>query len=273
MKNKYSLIINIFIGLGMSLLFASGLLFLKVGDVESAGTGTIKLEAVPSTIDLRNDSTKYTDIQYSFAENNGESYHLWITDCAGNYQDKKTGVVAGNVDPAPPATHYSEPWTPEETTCASHQVRIKTFDSAGQPTGLTAEITVTVNGIGGGGTTPPGTTPGTEPTDGGAINLHLSDLNSITLKNFMPGKGCNENLEGIVCILEGVINIILDLAGIVAFIMILYASIIYLTSYGEESRAELAKKTLIWSVIGVIVIVLSKAILFMIQNLILKKGI
>lgn len=268
MKNKYSLITNIFIGLGLSLLFASGLLFLKVGDAKSAGT--IKLELVPSTIDLRNDSTKYTDIQYSFSGHKGDSFHLWITDCAGNYQDKKTGIIDNDIDPPPPANHFSEPWTPEETTCASHKVRVKTFNSAEDMTD-SVEKTVSVTGTsstGGGGTGSSG-----ETTDGGSINLHLSDLNSITLKNFMPGKGCNENLEGIICILEGVINIILDLAGIVAFIMILYASIIYLTSYGEESRAELAKKTLIWSVIGVIVIVLSKAILFMIQNLILKKGI
>ena len=76
----------------------------------------------------------------------------------------------------------------------------------------------------------------------------------------------NADLNSITDTIGNVTQLALDLAGIVAFIMILYASIVYLTSYGDESRAEIAKKTLIWSVIGLAVIVFSKTILLIVYN-------
>ena len=80
------------------------------------------------------------------------------------------------------------------------------------------------------------------------------------------GEKYANNLESITCTVGNAIKLIFDIAGVLAFIMILYASIIYLTSYGEESRVEMAKKTLIWSVVGVIVIILAKSVLLIIAN-------
>lgn len=74
------------------------------------------------------------------------------------------------------------------------------------------------------------------------------------------------NLESITCTVKNATGLIFDIAGVLAFIMILYSSIIYLTSYGEESRIEMAKKTLIWSVVGVIVILLAKGALVMLTK-------
>lgn len=75
-----------------------------------------------------------------------------------------------------------------------------------------------------------------------------------------------DDLSSITCTVTNAINLIFDIAGIIAFIMIIYSSIIYLTSYGEESRIEMAKKTLIWSVVGVIVILLAKSVLIIITK-------
>jgi hypothetical protein len=65
------------------------------------------------------------------------------------------------------------------------------------------------------------------------------------------------NIEAIV---EKIAQWALDFAGVAAFIMIMYSSVVYLTSYGEESKAETAKKTLMWSVIGMAVVVFSKVL-------------
>lgn len=81
-----------------------------------------------------------------------------------------------------------------------------------------------------------------------------------------PERANADNLGSISCTVANVTALIFDIAGILAFIMIIYASIIYLTSYGEESRVEMAKKTLIWSVVGVIVIILAKSMLSIIYN-------
>jgi hypothetical protein len=47
----------------------------------------------------------------------------------------------------------------------------------------------------------------------------------------------------------------------VALFFILYASFLYMTSYGDESKAESAKKTIIWALIGLAVVVSASTIL------------
>ena len=74
------------------------------------------------------------------------------------------------------------------------------------------------------------------------------------------------DLEPVRCFVVAVTDFALDLMGALAFIMILYASIIYLISYGDEAKAEIAKKTLIWSVIGIIAVSAAKAILYIIKG-------
>jgi hypothetical protein len=49
--------------------------------------------------------------------------------------------------------------------------------------------------------------------------------------------------------------------GLIVFgIMILYSSFLYVSSMGEEAKAETAKKTLIWSIVGFILIGLASMI-------------
>ena len=60
--------------------------------------------------------------------------------------------------------------------------------------------------------------------------------------------------------LNNVLVIALDLAGIVATIYILIGAFNYFTAFGNEEKAETAKKTLTWAIIGLIVIILSAVI-------------
>jgi len=57
-------------------------------------------------------------------------------------------------------------------------------------------------------------------------------------------------------------------AETVAFFFILYASFLYLTSYGDESKAESAKKTLIWSIIGLAVVIAANYLLAVFTELV-----
>lgn len=88
------------------------------------------------------------------------------------------------------------------------------------------------------------------------------------LLGFDSNTATEVGLGQISIIISNVTNLALDLVGLLSFIMILYSSITYLISYGDESKAETAKKTLIWSVIGLSVVILSKFILTMFYKLI-----
>lgn len=57
-----------------------------------------------------------------------------------------------------------------------------------------------------------------------------------------------------------IINILLMLAGLVAAIYLIIGGISYITSRGDEDKAEEAKNTILYAVIGLIVIGLSAAI-------------
>ncbi len=57
-----------------------------------------------------------------------------------------------------------------------------------------------------------------------------------------------------------VINFILGLVGILAVLFLIIAGVMYITSLGNESRAEKAKKMILYVVAGLIVIILSAVI-------------
>lgn len=71
----------------------------------------------------------------------------------------------------------------------------------------------------------------------------------------------NANLQTVLDFVTSFINIALDTAGILAVIIILLAAFSYATSWGDDAQAEKAKKTITWSVIGLIIIGLAYGIL------------
>jgi hypothetical protein len=58
----------------------------------------------------------------------------------------------------------------------------------------------------------------------------------------------------------------LDFVGILAIIMIMYSAILYISALGDEAKLTSAKGTLIWSIVGLIVIVLSKVIIAIVRK-------
>lgn len=58
-----------------------------------------------------------------------------------------------------------------------------------------------------------------------------------------------------------IIKLAVYYAELVAFFYILYASFLYITSFGDDSKAESGKKTLIWSIIGLAVVISANILL------------
>lgn len=83
--------------------------------------------------------------------------------------------------------------------------------------------------------------------------------------NGCDGASSGDDLKNVISsIIKGVIGII----GAVAAIFILVGGINYMTSAGDAAKLEKAKKTILWAVIGLVIAVLTFAIVnFVIGNI------
>ena len=83
--------------------------------------------------------------------------------------------------------------------------------------------------------------------------------------------GCTNagNAGDIGVVIQGILNGIISVSGIVAVIFIIIGGIQYMTSAGDASKVEKGKKTILYACIGLIICVLSFAIVnFVIINII-----
>ena len=60
--------------------------------------------------------------------------------------------------------------------------------------------------------------------------------------------------------IKDIVNVLLTLAAIIAVIFVIIGGVRYITSQGDEDAALLAKNTIIYAILGVIVIALSAVI-------------
>lgn len=77
--------------------------------------------------------------------------------------------------------------------------------------------------------------------------------------------------EGIVTLVGKVIEILLYLAGTIAVIAVIYGGTLYVFSFGSENT-ENAKKMIIWALIGLVIVLLSYAIVYNIVDILLTKS-
>ena len=90
--------------------------------------------------------------------------------------------------------------------------------------------------------------------------VHASGFSTLgdILKSFngsSPTKGLGDFLN----FLKAILGISLNLAGMIAVVMVLYSAFLYVTAYGDDAKAETAKKTIFWAVIGLFVLAFSSA--------------
>lgn len=67
-------------------------------------------------------------------------------------------------------------------------------------------------------------------------------------------------------LIQGIINLLLAIASLLAVLFIIIGGIRYITAHGNEEQAEGAKKTLLHAVIGIVLIIMSFAIINIIAN-------
>ena len=94
--------------------------------------------------------------------------------------------------------------------------------------------------------------------------IYAIDPDKTLPTDYIGGKGkaaTGLELSDVMSFINEITAIALDIAIIVGVLMIFYSSFLYVTSFGEESKAETAKKTLLWSAIGTIVVFLAKIII------------
>ena len=68
-------------------------------------------------------------------------------------------------------------------------------------------------------------------------------------------------ITNLVQVVQTIINWLLIFGGALAVIAIVYSGILYITSGADATRAETAKKNLIWAIIGIVVILLAYMII------------
>lgn len=78
------------------------------------------------------------------------------------------------------------------------------------------------------------------------------------------------NLGDVIKFVEQIIKVALDTAGMLAVIILLFAAFNYATAYGDEAKAEASKKTIFWTIIGLLIMALAYGIVGMLDKWLLK---
>lgn len=86
----------------------------------------------------------------------------------------------------------------------------------------------------------------------------------------LPGNPVDYKWDTIGIVIKNAVQITMDIAGGIAAIYILIGAIQYLTAFGDEAKATAAKNTILYAVIGVVVIVLAKLIIGLVWSFVTK---
>ncbi|MBO7560646.1 hypothetical protein J6T21_01225 [Candidatus Saccharibacteria bacterium] len=72
--------------------------------------------------------------------------------------------------------------------------------------------------------------------------------------------GTEEEGNGLTDKIAGIVNAIIGVLGIVAVVVIILGGISYMTSNGDATKVKKAKDTILYGVIGLVIVILSAAI-------------
>lgn len=83
-----------------------------------------------------------------------------------------------------------------------------------------------------------------------------TDVGLKSVFDLLPGSGLIQS-DNLIEVILGWVRVILTLVGTLAFVAFVWAGFLYITSFANEENAEKAKKILIWTAIGIVVILLA----------------
>jgi hypothetical protein len=100
------------------------------------------------------------------------------------------------------------------------------------------------------------------------INNQLKCGSNIDLTTPETAKTCNtsDNGRSFTDILAKIINILSVLIGAIAVIMIIVGGFRYVTSAGSDSGVQAAKKTIMYALIGLVIVALAQVIVHFVLN-------
>jgi hypothetical protein len=93
-----------------------------------------------------------------------------------------------------------------------------------------------------------------------------SQFNISTSAGSQADCGTDANGEGINGLLKKIVNVISAVVGVVAVIMIVVGGFKYITSGGESSNVSGAKNTIIYAIIGLVIVALAQVIVHFVLN-------
>lgn len=102
--------------------------------------------------------------------------------------------------------------------------------------------------------------PSTGTSAGGTEGATLPTPSTSTTLNPLKITSWTPQATGIENLMKRIIGTLLELAGGFALLALIYSGLMYITSSGNPEKAERAKKNLLWSILGIIVILLCLAI-------------
>lgn len=99
----------------------------------------------------------------------------------------------------------------------------------------------------------------------------IEKVSATTLGEILGFNGAdpNKGLGDVLNFLKSLLGVATSLAGMIAVVMILYSAFLYVTAYGDDAKAETAKKTIFWAIIGLAVMAFSQAMVYLLNSYIL----
>lgn len=88
--------------------------------------------------------------------------------------------------------------------------------------------------------------------------------------NLLSSGGCGDNGQQLSNVLHTIINIFSAVVGIVAVIMIIVAGLQFITSNGNPQNVSKARTSLIYALIGIVVVVLAQTIVHFVFDQVTK---
>ncbi len=219
---------------------------------------TIDMQANPNNIQVKNadgtvNDNAFTRITYTISGCSNDLYHFWIQKCDGTFYDIYGDAQIIGADPM--STYYD--WKPEpaDISCSPRIIRIKTFADDGSGT-MTGSKDISVSLIGATGGAPGAGSGSTSESDVVTTPSLISKFWRFTGPFYLPN-----HINGLADLTVIIIDLMVLLIGFFAFIGIIIGGEQYITSGGDTSKVDKAKKTIVYSITGIVVAVLSLVIL------------
>jgi len=94
--------------------------------------------------------------------------------------------------------------------------------------------------------------------------------NSSLCTGYKEGEDVQANDNAVLKLLKRIISILLFAAGALAVLMVIYGGFKYVTSAGEPQKAASGRQTIIFALVGLVVVVVSRQLILFVLDRLLK---